>query len=546
VTSQQTLTRAQVLALFGHWRLILMGNRASRTRIPTEVRGYFFSAVDKLAPVPLAELRRELLQAISRADLTVEERMTVHLYFGFHGLPLPFGSKQAPDIAAGRDESTPRRICRRALAKIASHLEPRPLATSGRRPTVNPTLEGWFQSQATTRQAKVTAIARSFVKAMAMCDGPHGTPTMIALEKWYRDCGYCDPHIQIGHRVKGRPNKHALARAAALMEICLYEEVHVAPLGTIPVPASMGDDTPHCHASIELVTHPELVSLTTNEMSPESLVQAAVALQQRACNGQDVAGQLALLLRVVRPRINYFTVTQIQYLCVSISYVAATTANPFLALEMLGIARRKAGVTDRTFTVLVNTIEAATSGGHHQLAERIDKQFVKLQTQWVIPETQISRVEHIEATQQHLVANSFRLQGLGIKMNRSDRYRIAVDALEQSTKLATQATMIAHKVLTDSSAFPPRDLEGKSGRHGGDLTSAWLLAATARTMESATELTNVAIRQDQWTPQRRNYVSSVAGLAQSVLPECENVGDSPGFVYWRELVSEQASRLIDA
>ena len=542
---QESLPPAETQALFGHWRLSLMGNRASRNGIPASIGGYFYHATNPGQPIPLAILRRDLLDATTRASLTPDERLVLNLYYGFHGLPLPFGSKSRPDIAAGRDESTPRKICRAALAKVAKHLAPRPLAEVQQRPIVDPILEPWFQAKNLSKQAKINAIARAFVKSVSMCDGPHGRPTLIALARWYSTCGYTNPLIQLQAWPRGRPNKHALARAAALMEITLFDETDGHARSHIPIPSHTPQPAVSSYAPIELASHPDLVELATEDLTPAALVNAAVALQALACQAHDVRGQLALLLRLARPHMEALNRTQTERLCVAVSYTATTLGNPFVGLEMLGIFLSKVGVTDRIFTVLVNTIEAAASSGHHKLAHKVDHQFASLQSQWLIPSSQIPLVEHTEAIQQRLIANSFRLQWLSLETGASGNQAKAAATLEQSMTTAIRATVIANQVLTDDNVFPQRDVEGKSGTHGGDLTASWLLAAAARTMESARHLADTAIAHNQWTRERLDQIHAAAKLTQDVLPACESVGGAPGFDYWRELAATEANRLAE-
>lgn len=540
------LTTGEAQALFGHWRLILMGNRASRTPIPATIGGYFINRTDQ-SPVPLAELRRTLLSAANHAPLTDDERFVIGLYFGFHGLPLPYGSKRSPSISAGQDESTPRKVCQRALTKIAGCLAPRPLAQPVRRPHVDPLQQPWFRQRVAGRQRRAETVGRAFVRTVALCDGPHAKPTLVALHKWYRDCGYADPLLLEGNPPPGRPNQHALARAAALIELSLYEEIDTInsplALGVTPYLRPVARSEPQL--STASASHPDLDEFTNGELSPPSLVSAAAALQTRACRGENVDRYMALLIRLLRPQVEEFSGWQLERLYVSISYVAATSANPFLALECLGRSMATVGITDRTFTILVNTIEAASSRNCHRLARQIDDLFSGLQRQWVLGPGQIPVVEHTEATQQHLFARSFRLQHFARNLASNNYSRDAMHSLEQSINTAVQATNIAQKVLADTRLFPHVAIEGKVGRHGGDLTPAWLLAAAARTMEAAAGLSHLANTRGMWTKDRRQEVKHVARLTLRVLPDCQDVTGNPGFDYWQDLAMSEATRLAE-
>ena len=390
-------------ALFAYWRAAVMGSVTSHRPLPASVGGYVFAPPSDPGatpwPLPLGEVRRSLLRLLDRVDLADEERSVVELYYGLHGLPLPFASQRSPDLAAGRDESTPRNTCRAAMTKLAAHVFPRDVGPTPVRPPVNPILEPWFRSRVSGRDAKVAVIGRAYARALAQCDGPHAGPTVGALAKWYADCGYARADLLPAQPASGpRPNRNALNRAAALMEVALYEEV--APVGEValggrrrlrhapPIPSSSSLELVR---RPELVTHPDLARLVDSELSPRALRRAAAVLQDEALDGADVTGLLALLLRHLRPRLHELGPFELERVAVSVSYVATAQANPFLALEWLGHFLDRCGVTDRTFTVLVNTSEAASGAGYHQLATASDRLFRHLRNSWEIPTARFRR-----------------------------------------------------------------------------------------------------------------------------------------------------------
>lgn len=486
-------------SLFAVWRTIVMGNLGARTTIDPAIAGYFFEPAPGGAarPVPLGEVRRRLLGLVDRANLTDDERSAIHLYHGLHGLPLPFSSSKAgPDLAAGRDESTPRETVRAALAKVAAEVRPRPFpGAPERRPTVVPLLMPWFRDLPLSPARRRETAGRAYVRARASCDGPHGPPTLDGLAQWYRDCGLADQDLQrSGSDDHPRPNRNALARAAALMEIALFEEVErlrrLPPSDEVPLRPRASTDPLGRPGSgrLEMVTHPELIALVDGDPSPAGLVAAATLLKTRTLSGESVGGPLALLLRCVRPQVTSLPKSDLERIAAAISYVAVADGNPFLVLEWFGYLMDNVGVTDRTFTLLVNGAEAASEGGYHDLAAGMDRFWARALAQWSIPEHQIPRIEHAEAEQQRLVAAAYRLERLGTWQRHLGDHRRADDSLRRSVQLASRSTAMAERILTDASAFPPVELPGKAGRHGGDLTWPWMLGAILRIVEPLARL----------------------------------------------------------
>lgn len=550
-TTLATIEECQTL--FCHWRLTIMGNLTSNQRLPPAVGGYFFRrSTDPTAvgsPIPLGEVRRTLLGVLNRVDLTDEERLVVRLYYGLDGLPLPFSSKTGPDIAGGRDESSPRKTCRAALAKVAGRLVAKPLAAVPRRPVASPLLEPWFRMNVLTRGEKVSVVARAYVRAVSQCDGPHAAPTVAALARWYDSSGYADPDLQATYpRRSRRPNRSMLARAAALMEIALHEEVlqprdRSAVRRDPPIPASAALVSTRL---IESVTHPALRTLLDDDLSPTELTQAAAVLREKALEGEEVSGQLILFLRCVRPRLDTFPPDELERLAVSISYAAVARGDPFLALEWLGHFLSRVGVTDRTFTVLVNASEAASVGGFHSLAARVDRLFGDLRVSWEIPACQIPRVEQTEAEQQRLVAASFRLEHLGADQARSGDLSGAIVSLRRSVQLASTSAGMAHRVLTDDATFPAVELDDKAGRHGGDMTWPWLLGAVLRVTEPLGKLYEILAGPNGMSPEPRTYVRRTAVFAQQALADYEDGFDSPRFQRWHTTIASDSARLADA
>ncbi len=532
-SDRQHVTSRECQALFGFWRATVMGHHGSTRRLPGNVGGYFFADTGdgRRRHRPLGEVRRTLLALLDRTELTDDERTVIRLYYGLDGLPLPYASKSSPDIAGGRDESSPRGTCRAGIAKVARCVTPRPLSGDiRRRRTVDPLSEPWFRSQVRPDE-RGGVVARAWVRAMAQCDGPHGPPTVDALRRWYEVSGVADPILRPEeatattdrHRRRNRrPNSNARHRAAALMEIALYEEVRSftglarVRVPQLPVP---NPGPPELNRLPETVTHPLLLALTTEDLSPDELVAAAAVLQDLAVNGVDVSGSTALLLRCLRPRIHDMTGLRLERLAVSVSYVAATQGNPFIALEWLGVFLSRVGVTDRTFTVMVNTMEAAALGGYHRLAAETDQLFDRLSSAWDIPPHQIPFVERFEAEQQRLAARAFRLDHLGRHQLRRDDVGRAVVSLQRSVDEACRSARMAERVLSDRSTFPTIALDGKAGEHGGDLTSTWLLAAAACIVEPLDRLHALAGDQSNGDAAARTGGvdrSSGAGLRSSL------------------------------
>ena len=546
-----------------------MGSLTPRRGLPASVAGYFVArprsgggaGLGAVPWLPLGEVRRMLLVLLDRVDLGDEERSVVELYYGLHGLPLPFSSNLDPDIAAGRDESSPRRICRAALAALAPHVLTRRVAQpSGglpARPAVNPILEPWFRAAVGGRDGRVDTIGRAYARALAECDGPHAGPTVAALHKWYADCGYVRDDLRHTRSVATgrRPNRRAMRRAAALMEVALFEEVAAGGVGSgrsatgrpravaagPPIPSSGPLESVRAPV---LVTHPDLAALVTAELSPTALLRAANALREQALDGIDVSGVLALLLRELRPRLHRFGRFELERTAVSVSYVATAQANPFLALEWLGHLLRRCGVTDRTFTILVNASEAASAAGFHRLATGTDGMFHRLRTDWDIPPPQLPAVELAESEQQRLIASSYRLEQMAV-----DRWAIgdtvsAITHLERSIAEAMTSVRMAATVLDDRAAFPARPVPDKAGAHGGDLTWPWYLGALHRTIEPLSRLHDEAIDRRLLTSDLRRRISSTARAVGGALGDYGEPITSNRFERWYHQVSTDSARLL--
>ena len=542
------MTAADCHALFRYWRSTVMGSLTANRRLPNSVGGYFFqrSSDFSLAPsaLPLGEVRRTLLALLDRTELSDEERSVVELYYGLHGLPLPFASRLAPDLAAGRDESVPRSMCRAATAKIAAQALTRDVGDTPLRAPVSPILEPWFRAGVVGRNDKMAVIGRAYARALAGCDGPHAGPTVTALHKWYADCGYGRSDLRQARPAAPRPNRNALNRAAALMELALYEEVVGATprayRRALPIPTS---STLEVARKPELVTHPDLVRLIDAEVSPEALLRAAEALREKALDGVDVDGLLALFLRTARPRLLELSTQQLERVAVAVSYVATSQPNPFLALEWLGHFLDRCGVTDRTFTVLVNTSEAASAASYHRLATGTDRLFRRLQRTWEIPAGQIPRVEHAEAEQQRLIASSFRLEQIGADHLAVGDTTAGIDFLEQSIAEAIASTRLADRILNDHGAFPERHLANKAGRHGGDLTWPWYLGALLRTVEPLAKLHEELLSRNLHSPDLRHRIESVARSTAAGLADYGEPITSARFDRWWRQVSTESARL---
>ena len=546
-------------SLFAFWRNVVMGNLGARTPLSPAAAGYFYVDADADAaggpvePRPLGAVRRDLVRLVDRTDLTDEERWTVHLYYGLHELPLPFSSKAQPDLAAGRDESSPRGACGSALTKMAGRFEPRPLAGAPRRRgSVNPLLESWFRDLALTRPQRQRLVARAYVRVVSRCDGPHAGPTRAGVARWYRDCGFADPDLvatQPGP--PPRPNRNALARAAALMEIALYEEADRPErdvVGQADAPPTPGSHRLR-YRPPETVTHPELVALLTGDTSPEGLVAAATSLKNEALDGSDVTGRLALLQRYLRPRLDELPGPELERVAAAISYVGAVDGDPFLVLEWLGHFLDRVGITDRTFTLLVNGSEAAAGGGYHGLAARLDRWSVRLRRQWRIPLDQIPMVEHFEAEQQRLVASAHRLEQLGVERVEAGDHRAAAELFLRSATVAARSAGMANVALTDRKQFPRRELPGKAGRHGGDLTESWLLAALLRVTEPLTHLRDLlddpVARSSIDARDLGRRVGELAALVESYLGEHDLDPELPHLRRWHDRVRAQTAELLD-
>ncbi len=575
-TSEATeagVTVKECEAIFGFWRATVMGHRRSSHRPTTNIAGYFFTgnpaANSSSGPRhrPLGEVRRILLALLDRTELTDDERTVIRHYYGLDGLPLPFASKSTPDIAGGRHESSPRGTCRAGIAKIAQHVEPRPLTGVPKRTPVDPLAEPWFRAAVPSAGWR-EVVARAWVRAMSQCDGPHGPPTIAALLHWYERCGYADPDLQAAApastagpaRRPRRPNSNARHRAAALMEIALFEEVRAlseqarVTVSQLPAPRPGPRDSERLP---ETVTHPLLMALVTDELSPDDLVAVAAALQDLAVNGADVAGRSALFLRCVRPRIHDVTGHRLERLAVSMSYVAATQGNPFLALEWLGIFLSRVGITDRTFTVLVNTIEAAAEGGYHKLALQADRVFGRLCLLWEVPDHQIPFVEHFEAEQQRLAGRAFRLERLARAQAGAGDVGRAVQSLQRSVAVASRSSRMAERVLADRSTFPSIELDGKDGAHGGDLTWPWALAAAACIAEPLDRLHagltgGKANGSDPTSAAAPGFDSSIGvgdlaapvRLARSVLDDYEGPLDCNRYRTWHKEIDAVTTRVL--
>ncbi len=498
---------AECEALFRYWRSAVMGNRSSTVQLPPAVGGYFYRsselASSSVLPRPLGETRLMLRGIIDRAELTDEERTVVDLYFGFNGLPLPFKSRHAPDIASGRHESSPRGTCGSALKKLAlqttvRHLNPPGAQQSARSPLVEP----WFIG-AVAPADRVEVVARAYTIAVAQCDGPHSAPTLVALAHWYQQCGYVDPRLipraKPALKPKAstpRPNSNSLARASALVEIALYNEINSkksfdlkGPYPQLPLSTAA---TPLASRLAERVTHPLLVALLEEELSPAQVVEAGEVIRHDARVGQDISGQFELFLRLARQRLGLFDPHEVERLAVSITYGAVATAKPFLALEWLGISLRLVGVTDRTFTVLVNTIEAASSSELHGLARNADHLYQNLLQSWEVPNHQIGQVEIAEASQQRLVVNAHRLRCLADNKAVNGQLGEAVQLYLQSARLASLGADLAHRILRDRTLFPDVEVAGKAGKHGGDLCWSWVLSALDQTLSPLQRLSAVS------------------------------------------------------
>lgn len=538
-------------ALFDYWRAVLMGSLTRRRELPISVGGYFFERTGdrfrRHQPIPLGQVRRSLIAIVNRADLTDRDRALIDMYYGLNGLPLPFTSTRSPDIAAGRDESTLRAACRAAVAATAPHIKPRSVGRPPNRPDVDPLQQSWFLHSG-GRRDRARAVDRAYVRARARCDGPYAGPTIAALDKWYVDSGYADPDLS--RRNRQRPNANAMARAAAIMELALHEELGPGRAADSPtsrqpaIPSSTGTgDT----ALPEVVTHPDLIALLhAEEATTAALLAAASTLQDRAVNGHDVAGQIGLLLRVVRPRLDVFTPPDLERLAVSVSYVATATANPFLAFEWLGHFLDRAGVTDRTFTVLVNASEAASAAGYHELATSTDQLFQRLLAQWAIPDHQIPLVERAEAEQQRLVASSYRLERLGADRLMSGDTRAGTEALHTSVSQAIASAQLAHRVLTDRGNFPEQPLPGKAGQHGGDLAWPWFLGAVLRAVEAASTLADgigTVDHSGRRIADAQEKIHSTSRFAQGALDVYGEEITVPRFLQWRDEITAGAARL---
>ncbi len=448
------------------------------------------------------------------------------MHYGFNSLPLPFSSTRSPDIAAGREETAVRAACRSAVAATAPHITRRDVGQTPVRPRIDPLIQPWFLQPTGTWEARSKTVARAYVRVRATCDGAYAGPTLAALQKWFADSGYSDTELTTNTR--SRPNGNALARAAALMEIALYEEIRSEASNDtkprqLPVPTSpvQAPDVSTSHTSPEIVSHPDLVALLhAEELTTTGLLRAAAAVQDQAVNGKNVAGQIGLLLRVVRPRLDTLAAHDLERIAVSVSYVAATSGDPFLALEWVGHFLDRVGITDRTFTVVVNASEAAAAGGYHDLAASIDRYFHQLRARWDIPAHQIPLVEHTEAEQQRLVAGSYRLEHAALAQFSSGNLPGGRQTMLRSINEALTSSQLAYRVLTDKADFPDRPLPGKASRHGCDLAWPWFLGAVLRATEAAAVLAENVSSQTvdrQTMNDVSQQVALVARFARSAL-----------------------------
>lgn len=257
------------------------------------------------------------------------------------------------------------------------------------------------------------------------------------------------------------------------------------------------------------------------------------------------AGQLGLLLRHLRPRIAHLGPWELERIAVSISYVASAHHNPFLGLEWLGYQLAHLGVTDRTFTVLVNTAVAASRAGHLDLAHQANQLSRRLQRHWPMPPAVIPTVERMEADQQWLVAESVRLEHLALRYLRQGVPARARETLLDSAAVALQSATMAHNVLADYAAFPSREVPDKVGRHGGDLTWPWLLGALLRVVEPLVVLDQSPGGTVPETRDHRRFIRSRARLAARLLDGFDGDLDSPRFVRWHHLIATEADRLAN-
>ncbi len=558
-----TVNADDARALFEYWRGALMGSLTPKRTLPLAVGGYFFEqclgAGAPQQPIPLGEVRRDLVAIVDRSGLSPDNRSLVDLYYGLSALPLPFSSTRSPDIAAGREETKVRAACRAAVEATAAHISRREVGPTPVRPAVNPVQQDWFLNHSRLAEAKARTVDRAYVRARVGCDGAYAGPTLAALEKWYADSGYGDPEL-IGS-ITSRPNANALARASALMEVALYDEVRRASTDrykprqpAVPTSVSIAatghaasTSEPNSAVAPEVVIHPDLVALLHNEeLTTTGLVKAAAALQDRASNGHDVSGRVGLLQRILRTRLDIFTPYQVERVAVSVSYMAVAMGDPFLALEWLGHFLDRVGITDRTFTVVVNASEAAAVGGYHALASSVDRYFHHLRRRWAIPDHQIPLVEHTEAEQQRLVASSYRLELLARDQFAAGDLQAGTDTISRSMSEAVVSAQVAYQVLTDRVEFPERTLPGKASAHGGDLAWPWLLGAVLRATEAAAVLAdNIdADNEDARTlddlEQRIHVVARFAHTAIAAYDEPITVAR---FMRWRAEAGSTADRL---
>jgi len=489
--NHEIVTTAECKSLFDYWRRCVMGNLNHTRRLEPSIAGYMYrpnSATGSLPePIPLGLVRLGLRALVANTKLTTTERTTIDLYYGLHGLPLPLASKKGASAGRGKAAGTAGQNLNRGLRKIARRTGARFLKNPpAHRVLVDPLFAPWFPKHALGFTGCQRLVRTAFQGAISECDGPSAKPTRAALERWYENCVYFD--LDLRSEAARRDYRHSsstASRALALMEIAVWEEVHSAgdrSLQRLPVRSELDPTRVRLE---ELVTSTAIARLVHSEATPSEVVRASIELRQDARDGRAIMGQLAFVVRELRRQRHHLTGDEATEVGVALTDVAAVRSLPFLALEWYSYALHRCGVTDFTFTMLVNASVAATGNRRFRLASAILQTLQLLEPRWEVPRTWIDEVERQEVRQQILVAKSAYLRRRAQHRRRTGNTASARDNLVEAIRLGRVTTEIAFALLTDESRYAAREIEGKPGRHGGDLEWPWLIGAVLRITEPA-------------------------------------------------------------
>jgi len=487
--------------VFDYWRACVMGNLEHGIRLTEATAGYFYLADGK--PIPLGQVHRDLLRAFESATLTTREHSAVSLYYGLFGHPLPMTSARAVSASGTARATTDFERRTNGIQKIARHMPMRESNTNfAHRPRVDPVEMAIASSPGDPWRTMRSAIQR----ALAYCS-PDSGPARRAVESLVLGDKRFTKEVaaELGSDAnRSRLSRAQRVRASAILEMAVWQVCN-PPRQTKTRPSEG-------HEKLELVRHPAFEGLLDFAVAPADLVSTAEEVRSRLDNGDSAPGQVSLLVRIARSNEQHLSGPQVTRLANALTAIASQIRNYPLAVEWATLST-SVRPDDFTLASLVNMSIAATGDSLFGQARRALAEFERLNAAWTPPVGTVPHVERLEVNQQGLVATSAFGRRHAQALLRFGQHAEAKSVLRRSMQIGGESLAIAAKLFFDE---PDREVQGKLGRHGGDLLWSWVLGALLRVTEPAALLSGLGEDFDGDATRLLDTVRSILAASESL------------------------------